>query len=400
MRSIKDSKPGSVSILIGPNGSGKSRRLRKLCDEALREGIKVIAIAPTIYDRFLKIRSPNFRFFGARQGRAASKKVIRDLIIRAASDDPQILKNLVQALKYTNFAPSVGVSIDWVNFSRFDEVSRQIAADLELEPREHRDLEFALRLWSGGRDREKWRPQDDEFPWGGSEEWKGHTILKFSMEKFSFDELHRLTYISLLRYESLLVKLKVIAQPKYYFFRDGLPIPLLEACSGELCFITSVAFITAEIESNCCVMVDEPDNSLHPTWQKNYVRTILDLFYHFQPRIVISTHSPIIVSGGELADQKTRVFEMTGVSSEEHAEANLNLEEMYVRLFDLVTPKSHYLSERVVDLLNRLNSGAIRLESVIVELKKLEAMSYDEEQKAVLTSFEKMAEQISEKKGI
>lgn len=130
---------------------------------------------------------------------------------------------------------------------------------------------------------------------------------------------------------------------------------------------------------------------------KNYVRTILDLFYQYEPRVLISTHSPIVVSGAELADQKTRVFEMTANRSEEHSDANLNLEEMYERLFGLVTPKNHYLSERIVELLNQLNARSIDLASVLDELKQLEIKSYDDTQKSVLTSIEEVAIQIDQR---
>lgn len=262
MNSIQETKPGTVSILIGPNGSGKSRKLRKLCDGALRKGMKVIAIAPTIYDRFINVRSDNFRFFGGRQGRSASKNVVRDALIRAAVDKPQILKNLVQVLNYTNFDPSVGVSIEWVDMNRFYEVGEELG----LEGEERGDLDFALRAWGDKPPKEKgW-----EVVFSGNDggQWNGEAILKFSMDRFSFQELHRLAYGTTLRYESLLVRLKVIARPKYYFFRGGKPLPLLEACSGELCFITSMAFISTEIEENSCIMIDEPENSLHPTWQK------------------------------------------------------------------------------------------------------------------------------------
>jgi hypothetical protein len=389
---IREARPGTVSILIGPNGSGKSRKLRNLCDEALRDGRKVIAISPTIYDRFLKIRSPNFRFFGARQGRGASKRVVRDLIVRAALEDPQILKNLVQALKHTNFDSAVGVSLDWVDLNRFHEVTDELKKEIELGPRKREELQAAILLWRSGHDRENMQP------WDTSDEWEGRAILKFSIEDFSFNELHRITYVSLLQYESLLVKWKVIAQPKYYFFRNGLPIPLLEACSGELCFITSIAFITGVIEENCWIMVDEPENSLHPTWQKQYVSIILDLFYNYQPRVVISTHSPILVSGGELADQKTRVFEMADGNSEECPNGNLNLEEMYERLFGVVTPKNHYLSTRSVDLLNDLSSGEMSLHSVIGEFDSLIKKSYDPKQVAVINKIKDLARQLADQR--
>lgn len=88
---------------------------------------------------------------------------------------------------------------------------------------------------------------------------------------------------------------------------------------------------------------------------------------------------------------------MTANRSEEHSDANLNLEEMYERLFGLVTPKNHYLSERIVELLNQLNARSIDLASVLDELKQLEIKSYDDTQKSVLTSIEEVAIQIDQR---
>jgi predicted ATPase/energy-coupling factor transporter ATP-binding protein EcfA2 len=386
MRTIREARPGTVNVLIGPNGSGKSRRLRRLCDEALAQGSKVIAVSSTIFDRFLAVRSSNFRFFGARQGRTAAKNVIRDALVQAADDKPQILKSLTRVLEYTGFEPAVGVSIKWIDLARLDEVLPQ----LDLETQELEELQFFLRGWGGSRD---W---DKRFPWTEAEEWKGKVILKFSMERFSFRELHGLNYLSALGHESLLVKNKIIARPKYYFFRRGRPIPLLQACSGELWFVTAMAFIAIQIEGECCIVVDEPENSLHPTWQKSYISTFLDLFHKYQPRVVFATHSPIIVSGGEVTDQKTRVFEMSGGDSEEFSHANLNLEEMYERLFDLVTPKNHYLSRRSVELLNQLNAGEIKVSDVIREFDSLAEKSYDEKQLRVIGGLKEIARRIDE----
>lgn len=223
--------------------------------------------------------------------------------------------------------------------------------------------------------------------------------MKLSMESFSFEELHSLDYLAALRHEFSLVKRKIIARPKLYFFRDKRPIQLLDACSGEISFVSAMAFIATEIEENCCIMVDEPENSLHPTWQKSYIETVLDLFHPYQPRTVIATHSPIIVSGGEVSDERTRVFEMQESRAKEHPRPNLNLEEMYERLFDLITPKSRHLSDRVVDLLNQLNSGSISLAETLREIKNLEGMSYDEKQREILSSVEEVAVEINQKKG-
>src|SRR5882724_10299403 len=100
MLNIDSIRPNTVSVLIGPNGSGKSRLLRELCTSFLRRGEEVIAIAPTIYDRFRRMPKRGLRFFGARQGRAAAVNVVRSALGRASAENPQILKNLTRALEY------------------------------------------------------------------------------------------------------------------------------------------------------------------------------------------------------------------------------------------------------------------------------------------------------------
>jgi len=179
---------------------------------------------------------------------------------------------------------------------------------------------------------------------------------------------------------------------------------LLEACSGEICFITTVAFISTEIDPQSVIAIDEPDTSLHPTWQQSYVKTLSELFYLYQPRILISTHSPIIISGAEAATQESSlveptnkeviVYEMRDGDTILFDHVNLSLEEMYDRLFGLITPKNHYLSQRAVMLLNELNSGERNFTQVIGDFETLREKSYDESQRAVIEKFEDMARRL------
>ena len=79
--------------------------------------------------------------------------------------------------------------------------------------------------------------------------------------------------------------------------------------------------------------------------------------------------------------------------------AKLSLEEMYDRLFGLITPKNHYLSQRAVSLLNALNSGDRNLDQVVHELEELRGKSYDEMQRAMLVKVEAMARELDSMSG-
>lgn len=380
----------TVNVLIGANGSGKSRLLRKLCTSFLRRGENVIAIAPTIHDRFLKMPERGLWFFGARQGRSAAANVVRNALERAASREIQIIKNLTQALRYTGFDPVIGLEVRDVDWKRL--IMAMDGYPGEPNPPEPvllalEDREALLSTLS------KWQKQYGETG-----------IARLGLDSHSFDELDALSFAKIAQYEKLLRKTGTVSHVGYHLFRNRESFPLLEACSGELLFITTIAFISTHIEPRSIIAIDEPETSLHPTWQQNYVRTLLDLFHHYEPRILISTHSPIIISAAEYAQGDAQknglfVYQMMDGQPQPFNYAGLSLEAMYDRLFGLITPKNHYLSQRAVAILNELNSGERNLENALREIRDLRGKSYDAKQQAVLTKIENLARKVDAQEG-
>jgi len=156
-------QPGTVSVLIGPNGSGKSILLRELCDTYLQRGENVIAIAPTIFDRFGGLSKKRFRFFGARQGQYAARMVVQTALATATLESEQIIKNITQALKYTKLDPEIGIKISDINP---DAISSELGL---LNDKEADRLTAAL-----------WKLKHGRFPGG---------IARISLDSYSFQEL-------------------------------------------------------------------------------------------------------------------------------------------------------------------------------------------------------------------
>lgn len=48
---------------------------------------------------------------------------------------------------------------------------------------------------------------------------------------------------------------------------------------------------------NAIILIDEPETSLHPKWQKKYIRFLLDTFDGLDIQFIIATHSPYILQG-------------------------------------------------------------------------------------------------------
>lgn len=275
------------------------------------------------------------------------------------------------ALAYTGFDAVVGFKIKYLDVEKIYQLQD------EFEPAEFERLRGALL---------KFRSSTSS---------RSDGVRQLTLDNFSFTELDSLLVGTVAKHESILKKHKVVNQIDYFLFRKNERIPLMEACSGELCFIATVAFIATEIEPNTLIVIDEPETSLHPTWQKNYIETLLDLFSYYSPRITISTHSPIIISGTK-ADQ-VAVYEVKDGFAKAFSYEKLSLEEMYHYLFGIITPKNHHLSTVAVTLLNDLNAGNIQLPAVINALSDLSEKSYDDQQRKVISKIGHLAEKITVK---
>src|SRR5690606_7280818 len=114
------------------------------------------------------------------------------------------------------------------------------------------------------------------------------------------------------------------------------------------------------IKERSLILIDEPETSLHPIWQKDYIKFLLDIFHYEQPKIIIATHSPLLVSGAEVFasqltvkryNQKSKAFEIFQPTKQ-------SLEKLLYDFFGLITPKNHFLSEITIDLLNDLSTGS------------------------------------------
>lgn len=362
--------PGRVDVLIGANGSGKSTKLRNIAVEALKMERNVIAIAPTLFDRFRNIRRPNFSFYGARQGQQAVVNIIRDTLITASSREELALKSLIRILSYTDFDPVVGIEVrikDIEAIQNSEEITRQ------------KRLISALHFW---RRASIASPHRDR-------------IIGFSLVEHSFGELALLDQLILLKYEKELRRAGVIKGIYFYFSRKGEWIPLLEACSGEISFVASMAFVANKISTGSLILVDEPENSLHPNWQKDYIGTLLDLFYYREPQIVLSTHSPIIISGGEMMSKQVFSHELRAGETIEFDHSSMSLEEMYDKLFQIITPKNHYLSNRSVEILNQIDAREITLADGLNRFRLLREKSYDDQQQKVIDGFVKIASELA-----
>lgn len=347
-----------VSILIGENGSGKSTLLNKLSKHFLRHNKNVIALANSIHDKFDR-GNPKFKILSGRSGRRQTRGTIKDALINIGDNDIQRLKNASQALRYVGFDPRIGFRVD-----KLKREYRDLILNSELIENEKEEIIYLL-------DKTIREARSEEIVW-------------LEVDSFSFSELEKSSLTSLFKWESKLRSLKIISRIEVFLQKKGQRISVLEASSGELTLIISIIYLSTLINEKTIILIDEPENSLHPKWQKEYSKILMDIFYLFQPKIIIATHSPLVINGAELFINDPKVYKSENFSFELQNKEPLNVEELLFRFFDITTPQNRFLSDRIVRLLNLLANYKINFENFKNEISKIQENSYDPKQQEVL----------------
>lgn len=76
---------------------------------------------------------------------------------------------------------------------------------------------------------------------------------------------------------------------------DGKPIPITALSSGEQHELVLLYDLLFKVKRNTLVLIDEPELSLHISWQKNFMNDLLEIIKLAHFDVLMATHSPYIV---------------------------------------------------------------------------------------------------------
>lgn len=360
-----------VSILIGENGSGKSMFLNEISKHHLSSGKKVIALANTVFDKFEK-HGGKFRILRNSSGKKLPKMSIKSII-----------RVILEGRDENRYAIR----------SAFDYIGFNACLDIRLEGLIRREeilnMAHALRSETGFDEmpdillnyRKKWLGLDNGY-------------LRVGLEKTIYESTYQQDFFQCVLHENKLKKMGIISGIDVCLVKNDERLPILGASSGELALLTSLIFISAHIDKHSIILIDEPENSLHPKWQIEYIRKLVDLFYFYQPKIIIATHSPLIINGGKLNLKSLSIYKGNRNGFFLTSNDGKNVEEIYEDYFDVTTPENRYLSEFVMEKFNLLAENKLRKTDFENMIHKLIEKSYDEKQQEALKGILELAQKI------
>ena len=131
---------------------------------------------------------------------------------------------------------------------------------------------------------------------------------------------------------------------------------LSQASSGELSLLFTMSSIAGEIENGSLILIDEPELSLHPEWQLNFLSLLTDIFSNYKNcHFIIATHSPNLISS--IPDNNAYIVSLDDdkamlVSSKMYH--NRSADFQLASVFNAPGNNNEYLLSQVIEVLDSL----------------------------------------------
>lgn len=133
----------------------------------------------------------------------------------------------------------------------------------------------------------------------------------YGLKEFYGSEKRLYYYFHLLNASELLSGIRI------YFNKNGKSISNGKLSEGEQQLLTILGIKELLLEKNSLILLDEPDTFLHPTWQEQFIPTIIDNIFdlpqneigHYEPNYFITTHSPNLLKNADKEFVKVHILE-------------------------------------------------------------------------------------------
>ncbi|HCL3145397.1 TPA: AAA family ATPase [Pseudomonas aeruginosa] len=374
----------AVAILVGPNGSGKSIHLQKIASQ-YRNQRSVSVLSNTAYGRLNGLRKVN-RLSVGRNG-PSPKTIIKKAIAETLDREGAEFYHITSILDYCRYIPRFGFSLEGYKPGGFERFRNLITDVGRLFPSQQQLLDFE----SAQRVIERWPHKG--LMWIDS----SGPVHQFSASR---------EFAAVLRSEPFLVKAGILKSIGVHLAKkDGSVFELKHASSGEQSLISSLVFLTTTVEHNSVVLIDEPENSLHPSWQREYVSKIIAALAYRNVSVVIATHSPLVVTGAITEHPNlVTVFEMKdGTPSRlrlnDKEKSDTGIEAVLWKAFEVVTPANHFISEEIVETINLFERNQISKNEVVSLIMKMSIKSFDSKQEDFFRAILALVDKVETRKN-
>ena len=167
---------------------------------------------------------------------------------------------------------------------------------------------------------------------------------------------------------------------KCFFFRDNKSIDCNNLSSGEFNMLSIVMSVILSTEdSNALILLDEPEISQHPNWQRDMIYILDDALVDNNCHFLIATHSHLLVSN--LPMNRSSVIHMekhedsVKISPIEATTYGWSPEEVLLKVFMMTTDRNKYLAEMLGSFIKEISENNISIDDAHNKLAFLNKVS-------------------------
>jgi ABC-type cobalamin/Fe3+-siderophores transport system ATPase subunit len=198
----------------------------------------------------------------------------------------------------------------------------------------------------------------------------------FAFDIFNQDEdFHR--YFPLLPH---LHRLNLISYPQISLRKSG-QYQLDESSSGEYHFISTMLAILSAITPHSLILIDEPEVSLHPKWQMQYISFLNKIFKKYNSaHFIICSHSHFMVS--DMSPENSTVLSLKRenaiVAKVEPITYGWSAEEILYSIFEVRSMRNSFLEYDLTKLVSLINKGSEEYDEIRRISNKMASLTLSE----------------------
>lgn len=354
--------------------------LNNLSDEHSQfiSDINLVCISNSVYDKFPHEVSSdkNYSYIGLKQVGIvySSKSAIYDLIdkIHENIDNELFINKATTLFKFLDIEPTLKLNLrysstaltrrgrkvdDLYNNAQSINSLREYLLEIADRPF-YRNQNKRIKTWTENKNfligfQKFIRSEFKELKTTLNNEYLSYEINFKNLEK-SRDFINEYKYFSALR------RLNVLTYRDITINKNKVSYDILDSSTGELGLLMTFLRAIPDIKSRSLIFIDEPEISLHPSWQMKYMELLQTFMKGFEGcHVFIATHSHLLLS--DLKDNWSSLVVLKNlkgkISSElkSYSPYGWSAESILYDVFGVVTTRNHYFEYDVKELINLIS---------------------------------------------
>lgn len=366
--------------------------------EEYSEGINLISISNSLFDKFphQAKSDKNYSYIGTRMTGIGTHKrgIVNDLmdIFSVNLTDNTFVKKAKELFDFLKIKPVIKISLR-ASFSS----SQSRLDDLLKNTKSIENLKrYLIEIAQQGFYRQQSNvldkyANDEEFLKGFYHYLKTHLsrFKKNSREEMQYHEIHldnpskNTTFINEYVYFSLLRRLNILTYDYIKLQKGKVEYDIQESSTGEIGLLITFLRAIPEMKSNSIIFIDEPEISLHPSWQMRYIELLRSFLKGYTGcHILIATHSHFLLS--DLKEGWSSVLVLNNTDGKINAELKKHTpfgwspEAILYEVFGVVNVRNHYFEYDLRQMLSLISNRSIKINQIEKYIKKFKQFQYSE----------------------